>query len=108
MMVLFILLLALILLGCLMDSTSMILLVLPFFWPVLVAMNGGDYQHAEGSGYGMSTDDVKIWFGILALVVVELGLITPPVRMNVFVMSDLSKRRADDHDQQRCRAVLSL
>ncbi len=91
MMILFILLFALILLGCLMDSMSMILLVLPFFWPVLVAMNGGDYQPAEGSGYGMSTDDVKIWFGILALVVVELGLITPPVGMNVFVISALSK-----------------
>ncbi len=91
MMVLTILLLALILLGCLMDSMSMILLVIPFFWPVLVAMNGGDYQPAEGAGYGMSTDDLKVWFGILALVVVELGLITPPVGMNVFVISALAK-----------------
>ncbi|GAA5080840.1 TRAP transporter large permease subunit [Roseibacterium beibuensis] len=91
MMVLLILLLALILLGCLMDSLSMILLVLPFFWPVLVAMNGGDYQPAEGAGYGMSTEHLKIWFGILALVVVELGLITPPVGMNVFVISSLAR-----------------
>ncbi|MBY6200166.1 TRAP transporter large permease subunit [Maritalea mobilis] len=91
MMVLLILLLALILLGCLMDSLSMILLVLPFFWPVLVAMNGGDYQPADGSGYGMSTEHLKIWFGILALVVVELGLITPPVGMNVFVISSLAR-----------------
>ena len=91
MMVLLLLLLALILLGCLMDSLSMILLVLPFFWPVLVAMNGGDFQPAEGSGFGMSTEHLKIWFGILALVVVELGLITPPVGMNVFVISALAK-----------------
>lgn len=91
MVVLLILLVALILLGCLMDSLSMILLVLPFFWPVLVAMNGGDYQGAEGAGFAMSTDDLKIWFGILALVVVELGLITPPVGMNVFVIAALSK-----------------
>lgn len=91
MQVLLVLLLALILLGCLMDSLSMILLVLPFFWPVLVAMNGGSYQPAEGSGYGMSTADLKIWFGILALVVVELGLITPPVGMNVFVISALAR-----------------
>ncbi|QFS84928.1 Sialic acid TRAP transporter permease protein SiaT (plasmid) [Roseivivax sp. THAF40] len=91
MAVLLILLLALILLGCLMDSLSMILLVLPFFWPVLVAMNGGDYQGADGSGYGMSTEDLKVWFGILALVVVELGLITPPVGMNVFVISSLAR-----------------
>jgi len=91
MTVMVILLVALILLGCLMDSLSMILLVLPFFWPVLVAVNGGDYQPAEGAGFAMSTDDLKVWFGILALVVVELGLITPPVGMNVIVIAALSK-----------------
>ena len=91
MTVLILLLVALILLGCLMDSLSMILLVLPFFWPVMVAMNGGDYQMAAGAGFGMSTEDLKIWFGILALVVVELGLITPPVGMNVFVISALAR-----------------
>lgn len=90
-LVLVFLLLALILLGCLMDSLSMILLVIPFFWPVLVALNGGLYQPAEGSGFGMSTDELRIWFGILALIVVELGLITPPVGMNVFVISALAR-----------------
>ncbi len=84
---LLLLLLALILLGCLMDSLSMILLAIPFFWPVLVQMNGGDFATAEGSPFGMSTEDLKIWFGILALIVVELGLITPPVGMNVFIIS---------------------
>lgn len=54
-------------------------------------MNGGVYQGADGSGFGMSTEDLKIWFGILALIVVELGLITPPVGMNVFVISALAK-----------------
>lgn len=91
MTVMLLLLLALILLGCLMDSLSMILLVIPFFWPVLVEINGGLYQGAEGAGFGMSTEDLKIWFGILALIVVELGLITPPVGMNVFVISSLAK-----------------
>lgn len=91
MTVLILLLVALILLGCLMDSLSMILLVIPFFWPVLVDMNGGIYQEAEGAGFGMSTEDLKIWFGILALIVVELGLITPPVGMNVFVISSLAR-----------------
>ncbi len=90
MAVLLTLLVALILLGCLMDSLSMILLALPFFWPVMVAMNGGAAQPAEGAGFGMSTEDLKIWFGILALVVVELGLITPPVGMNVFVISAIA------------------
>lgn len=91
MAVLIILLVALIFLGCLMDSLSMILLVIPFFWPVLMEINGGIYQGAEGAGFGMSTDELKIWFGILALVVVELGLITPPVGMNVFVISAMAK-----------------
>ena len=91
MTVLILLLVALILLGCLMDSLSMILLVIPFFWPVLMELNGGLYQVAEGAGFGMSTEELKVWFGILALIVVELGLITPPVGMNVFVISALAK-----------------
>ncbi|WP_299808620.1 TRAP transporter large permease [uncultured Roseibium sp.] len=91
MTVLIVLLVALIVLGCLMDSLSMILLVIPFFWPVLVDINGGIYQGAEGAGFGMSTEDLKIWFGVLALIVVELGLITPPVGMNVFVISSLAR-----------------
>ncbi len=87
---LIILLVALIALGCLMDSLSMILLAIPFFWPVLVELNGGDYATAASSPFGMDTEDLKIWFGILALIVVELGLITPPVGMNVFIISSLS------------------
>ncbi|HLS85651.1 MAG TPA: TRAP transporter large permease subunit [Burkholderiales bacterium] len=78
--ILWILLVALILLGCLMDSLSMILLAIPFFWPVVSVLD-----------FGMSLDDLKIWFGILALIVVELGLITPPVGMNVFVINSLAK-----------------
>ncbi len=91
MLVMIILLVALILLGCLMDSLSMILLVIPFFWPVLVELNGGLYMGADGAGFDMSTEDLKIWFGILALIVVELGLITPPVGMNVFVISSMAR-----------------
>ncbi|GEO85666.1 MULTISPECIES: TRAP transporter large permease [Alphaproteobacteria] len=80
MAILVILLLALIVLGCLMDSMSMILLVMPFFWPVVAELD-----------FGMDPGDVKIWFGVLSLIVVELGLITPPVGMNVFVISALAK-----------------
>ncbi len=79
-MVLVLILLALILLGCLMDSLSMILLVIPFFWPAISALD-----------FGMHPDELKIWFGILALIVVELGLITPPVGLNVFVISEMAK-----------------
>lgn len=91
MTVMVLLLVGLIALGCLMDSLSMILLVIPFFWPVLSELNGGIYQTADGAAFGMSTEDLKIWFGIIALIVVELGLITPPVGMNVFVISALAK-----------------
>ncbi|MGB7183255.1 MAG: TRAP transporter large permease [Burkholderiaceae bacterium] len=91
MTILVILLIALILLGMLMDSLSMILLAVPFFWPVLVEINGGDYVSAADAGFGMTSEDLKIWFGILALIVVELGLITPPVGMNVFVISAMAK-----------------
>lgn len=91
MTILVLLLVALILLGMLMDSLSMILLAIPFFWPVLVEINGGDYIDAAQAGFGMTSEDLKIWFGILALIVVELGLITPPVGMNVFVISAMAK-----------------
>jgi len=79
-MILILLLIALILLGCLMDSLSMLLLVMPFFWPVMAGLD-----------FGMPPEDTKVWFGILSLIVVELGLITPPVGMNVFVINSLAK-----------------
>ncbi|UCE30165.1 MAG: TRAP transporter large permease [Burkholderiales bacterium] len=80
MVILVLLLLALIVLGCLMDSLSMILLAIPFFWPVI-----------SGLDFGLGPEELKIWFGILALIVVELGLITPPVGMNVFVINSLAR-----------------
>ena len=80
MAILVLLLIGLIILGCLMDSLSMILLAIPFFWPVILELD-----------FGMNVEDLKIWFGILALIVVELGLITPPVGMNVFVISAMAK-----------------
>ena len=69
-----------ILLGFLMDSLSMILLTVPIFWPIIAALD-----------FGMPVDDVKLWFGIISLIVVEVGLITPPVGMNVFVISSMAK-----------------
>lgn len=57
---------------------------------MLVAINGGDYVSAADAAFGMNTEDLKIWFGILALIVVELGLITPPVGMNVFVIAAMA------------------
>ena len=89
-MVMIVLLILLIVLGCFMDSLAMILVVVPFFWPALVDLNGGDYVTASDAAFGLGIEDLKIWFGIVALVVVELGLITPPVGLNVFIISSLS------------------
>jgi C4-dicarboxylate transporter DctM subunit len=69
-----------ILLGFVMDSLSMILLTVPIFWPIIAGLD-----------FGMPVDDVKLWFGIISLIVVEVGLITPPVGLNVFVISSLAK-----------------
>lgn len=67
-------------LGCLMDAVSMVFLTVPFVFPITMA-SGLD----------------PIWFGILLLSVVEIGLITPPVGMNLFVvklhMPDVSIRK---------------
>lgn len=89
--ILAVMLVALIVLGCFMESLSMILVVVPFFWPVLINLNGGDYVTAELAAYGMTSEQLKVWFGILALIVVELGLITPPVGLNVFIISALAE-----------------
>lgn len=90
-LVLFLMLGLLIVLGFFMESLSMILVVVPFFWPALVALNGGDFVSAADAAYGMDNEQLKIWFGILALIVVELGLITPPVGLNVFIISALAR-----------------
>ncbi len=67
------------LLGCVMDSLAMILLTVPVFWPIIAGL---DFQMPE--------DDLKMWFGIIVLIVVEVGLITPPVGLNVFVINSMA------------------
>lgn len=61
-------------LGCLMDAMAMIILTVPIVFPVVVAL-GFD----------------PIWFGIVIVMTVELGLIHPPVGMNVFVIKSVIK-----------------
>ncbi len=68
-------------LGCVMDSLAMILLTIPIFYPLLMGL---DF-------FGMSVSDKSVWFGILALMVVELGLVTPPVGMNLFIINKMSR-----------------
>lgn len=66
--------------GCLMDSLSMILLTIPIFFPLISQLD-----------FGLSQEHLAIWFGILVLIVVEVGLITPPVGMNLFVINGMDR-----------------
>jgi C4-dicarboxylate transporter, DctM subunit len=59
-------------LGCLMDALAMIILTIPIIFPVITAL-GFD----------------PIWFGVIIVMTVELGLIHPPVGMNVFVIKSV-------------------
>jgi tripartite ATP-independent transporter DctM subunit len=70
-----------VLLGCVMDSLAMILLTIPIFYPMVMGL---DF-------WGMSVPDKSVWFGILALMVVEIGLVHPPVGMNLFIIQKLAK-----------------
>ena len=56
-------------LGCLLESLSMILLTIPIFFPIV-----------KGLGFD------PVWFGVIIVVVVEIGMITPPIGLNVFVL----------------------
>ena len=139
-------------LGCVMDSLSMILLTIPIFWPVVQELDFGFVTLAElhaaraadaiaagvevapemlrsvqaamaegaeltreqiralelrrvnhGAVTRINTELVGIWFGILVLIVVEVGLITPPVGMNLFVINAMDRTT---HMIDTYRAVL--
>lgn len=79
-LVLTIILLLYLVLGCVMDSLSMILLTVPIFFPMMTSLD-----------FGMSQEHMAIWFGILVLIVVEVGLITPPVGLNLFVINAMDR-----------------
>ena len=127
-------------LGCVMDSLSMILLTVPIFWPIVQELDFGMVSMVElqahrlgelmasgaevpaalaaeaqamlaagqeltrettrelglrGASEGAlnraNVERTAIWFGILVLIVVEVGLITPPVGMNLFVINAMEK-----------------
>jgi len=67
------------LLGCVMDSLAMILLTVPVFFPMITGLE-----------FGLGEEATAIWFGILVLIVVEVGLITPPIGLNVYVINSLA------------------
>ncbi len=66
-------------LGCVLESLSMILLTVPIFYPLM-------YELEFASELLQDPDLAIIWFGIVVLVVTEISLITPPIGLNVFVL----------------------
>lgn len=70
---LIIILMAYIVLGMFMDALSMLVITIPIVYPVILSL-----------GYD------PIWFGVIAVIVIEMGMITPPVGINVFVVKAIS------------------
>jgi len=67
-------------LGCLMDGLAMMLVTIPVFLPLILRLD-----------FGISHDAVVVWFGILVLILIEVGQITPPIGLNVYVINSMAK-----------------
>lgn len=63
-----------VILGCFMDTLAMIVLTVPIFYPLVQAV-----------GFDL------IWFGIIAVIMMELGMITPPFGMNVYIIHGIAR-----------------
>jgi len=72
--VLWIILVVYLILGCVMDELAIILLTVPIFFPVVMQL-GFD----------------PIWFGVIIVVTVQIGLVSPPVGLNVFVIAGMAR-----------------
>lgn len=71
-------------LGCVLESLSMVLLTVPVFYPLM-------YQLPFTNELLLDPELALIWFAIVVVVVTEISLITPPVGMNVFVLKSVLK-----------------
>jgi tripartite ATP-independent transporter DctM subunit len=70
-----------VLLGCVMDELSMLLLTIPVIFPAVMALDL----------WGLGQQDKAIWFGVLVLMTVGIGLIAPPVGLNVYVVNNIAR-----------------
>ncbi|MEO7152927.1 MAG: TRAP transporter large permease, partial [Burkholderiaceae bacterium] len=70
-----------VLLGCVMDELSMLLLTIPVIFPAVMALDL----------WGLDPQSKAIWFGILVLMTVGIGLIAPPVGLNVYVVNGVAR-----------------
>ncbi|MBL6945550.1 MAG: TRAP transporter large permease [Rhodospirillales bacterium] len=80
MLIIFIILAIYLALGCVLESLAMVLLTLPVFIPVILSLDTG-----------LSDAQTMIWFGILVLVAVEVGMISPPFGLNLFVINKMAR-----------------
>ncbi len=67
-------------LGCFMESLAMVLLTLPIFVPLMLSLD-----------FGLDKTQTLVWFGILVLMSVEVGMISPPFGLNLFVINAMAK-----------------
>ncbi|NGM22182.1 TRAP transporter large permease [Roseomonas stagni] len=67
-------------LGCFMESMAMVLLTLPIFVPLMLGLD-----------FGLDRTQTLVWFGILVLMSVEVGMISPPFGLNLFVINAMAK-----------------
>jgi tripartite ATP-independent transporter DctM subunit len=70
-----------VLLGCVMDELSMLLLTIPVIFPAIMALDL----------WGMKYEAKALWFGILVLMTVGIGMIAPPIGLNVYVVNSMAK-----------------
>ena len=70
-----------VLLGCVMDELSMLLLTIPVIFPAIMGLDL----------WGLNAEGKAIWFGILVLMTVSIGMIAPPIGMNVYVVNSMAK-----------------
>ena len=68
-----------VILGCILESISMLLLTIPVFFPIVAGLD-----------FGLGGPErTLIWFGVIVVVTIEISLITPPIGLNVFVLKSL-------------------
>jgi TRAP-type C4-dicarboxylate transport system permease large subunit len=70
-----------ILLGCVMDELSMMLLTIPVIFPAVMGLDL----------FGLQAEGKAIWFGILVLMTVGIGMTMPPVGLNVYVVNSIAR-----------------
>lgn len=70
-----------VLLGCVMDELSMMLLTIPVLFPAIMGLDL----------WGLNAESKAIWFGILVLMTVGIGMTAPPVGLNVYVVNNIAR-----------------